>query len=109
MRGSFTFSCSGPKRSPAEAGQSCALLRERRHPFDKHKRSGDRLAFVVNDLMARIEKLRAGCQMKPDDQNDLDWPLIALTVIVGIALVAFVAYTLFVYLHLSSIESRLIK
>jgi hypothetical protein len=47
--------------------------------------------------------------MKPDDQNDLDWPLIALTVIVGIAIVAFVTYALFVYLHLSSIGSRLIK
>jgi len=47
--------------------------------------------------------------MKPDDQNDLDWPLIVLTVIVGIVLVAFVAYALFVHLHLSAIGSRLIK
>jgi hypothetical protein len=47
--------------------------------------------------------------MKPDDQNDLDWPLIVGTVIVGIALVAFFAYALFVYLDLSSVGSRLPK
>jgi hypothetical protein len=47
--------------------------------------------------------------MKTDDQNDPDWALIALTVIVGIAIVAFVAHALFVYLHLSSVGSRLIK
>jgi|RhiMetStandDraft_4_1073278.scaffolds.fasta_scaffold2931487_1 hypothetical protein len=47
--------------------------------------------------------------MKPEDQNDLDWPLIALSVIVGIVLVAFVAYALVVYLDLSSVGSRLPK
>jgi hypothetical protein len=47
--------------------------------------------------------------MKPDYGNDHDWTLIALTVIVGIVIVALVAYALFVYLHLSSIGSRLIK
>jgi hypothetical protein len=47
--------------------------------------------------------------MKNDDQNARDRPLIILTVIVGIVLVAFVAYALFVYLHLSSIGSRLVK
>jgi hypothetical protein len=47
--------------------------------------------------------------MKNDDQNEHDRPLNILTVIVGIAFVAFIAYALFVYLHLSSIGSRLVK
>jgi hypothetical protein len=68
-------------------------------------------AYVSNIalLMNAIEAWPEGNQMKPDDQNDLDWALIAGTVIVGIALVAFFAYALFVYLDLSSVGSRLPK
>ena len=47
--------------------------------------------------------------MKSDDQNERDWLLIVLTVIVGIAVIGFVAYAMFVYLNLSSIGSRLTK
>jgi hypothetical protein len=47
--------------------------------------------------------------MKTDDQNERDWPLIILSVILGVAIIAFVAYAIFVYLHLSSIGNRLIK
>lgn len=47
--------------------------------------------------------------MQDDDQNDPDWMLIVLSTILGIAIVGYVVYALFVYQDLASILGRLIR
>ena len=44
--------------------------------------------------------------MEQDEQNGPDWLFITLTVILGIAIVAFVAYTVFIYLDLSRLVAK---
>jgi hypothetical protein len=38
--------------------------------------------------------------MNPDENNERDWPLMVATIIIGVGLVAFVAYALFVVIHM---------
>jgi hypothetical protein len=47
--------------------------------------------------------------MQDDDQNDPDWMLITLSSVMGIAIVGYIVYALFIYQHFASILSRLIK
>ena len=38
--------------------------------------------------------------MDPDEDNQRDWPLVVITVVGGIGLIAFVVYALFVVLQM---------
>ena len=38
--------------------------------------------------------------MNHDENNERDWSLIVVTIIIGVGLLAFVAYALFVVIHM---------
>ena len=47
--------------------------------------------------------------MQDDDQNDPDRMLIILSIVMGIAIVGYVVYALFIYQHFASILSRVTR